>query len=271
MPSLPGTRDLVGAGILLVALSRLVDLPAAWLMAGLALIAMLLGTLQVLGEDPGPGTGAGVPVEALVVPALAAVVGVGVLRLVPVGLWLVPALAALAWLQVRIVLTEGRIARSASGPSGADRTAVLTGTIGVAFLGFVGVAALVPGGLPEPGGTTAPGLGGPATVAVLAAADALVAALVAYRIAALRTPVARDAAWFALTAAIVIATAAGAFRLLEVPRLLGPALLTLVVFLWDAVHGAPATRRRDVRWIWETALLGVLGFVVLAWSLGARP
>ena len=43
------------------------------------------------------------------------------------------------------------------------------------------------------------------------------------------------------------------------PRLLGPALLTLVLYLWSAYRGVPRTARRDARWIWEILLLAALG------------
>ena len=51
---------------------------------------------------------------------------------------------------------------------------------------------------------------------------------------------------------------------MAVPRLLGPALLTLVFFLWDALHGTAPARRRDPRWLWEIGLLLVLGVLVAA-------
>lgn len=262
----PGTRDLGLAALVLVGLSRFVDAPVAWILAALALPALALGTLQVLGED-GPAA-SGVPVEALVVPALAAAGSIGLVRLVPIGPWLVPAVGAAAWLVARVGGLEARQTRAVTGPSAADRTATFVSTLVAAFVAFSGVAVLVPGGLPEPTGTVSPG--GAVTIVWLALADGLVAVLAGYRMAAVRTPNARDAAWFALTCALVVATAAAAFRILELPRLLGPALLVLVVFLWDAVHGTPAARKRDIRWIWETALLVVLAVVVLAWGLGAR-
>ena len=52
---------------------------------------------------------------------------------------------------------------------------------------------------------------------------------------------------------------------MAIPRLLGPALLTLAFYLWDAFHAATPARRRDARWIWQTVLLAVLGVV------GRRP
>ena len=56
-----------------------------------------------------------------------------------------------------------------------------------------------------------------------------------------------------LTYAIVVAVAAGAVRAVDVPRLLGPAVLTLVFYLWDALHGTAPARRREPRFLWELA------------------
>ncbi len=79
-----------------------------------------------------------------------------------------------------------------------------------------------------------------------------------------------DALWSATTYGAAIAIAAAAIRAMAIPQLLGPALLTVVFFLWDAIHGTPDRRRRDSRFIWQTALLAALGAVVLAWNLGLR-
>jgi hypothetical protein len=98
----------------------------------------------------------------------------------------------------------------------------------------------------------------------VAAADAFVAFLLGYRLAALRVTIVRDAAWAAVTYAIVVAIGAGAIRALAVPRLLGPAVLTLLLFLWDALHGTAPTRSRDPRWLWEMGLLVALGILVVA-------
>ncbi|MBF8290446.1 MAG: hypothetical protein HW391_1414, partial [Chloroflexi bacterium] len=87
---------------------------------------------------------------------------------------------------------------------------------------------------------------------------------------ALRSSNLRDVAWFALTSALVVAIAAVALRAMEIPRLLGPALLVVVLYLWDAIHTGVPTRRRDPRRIWEAALLAILGLVVVAWGLRLR-
>jgi len=104
-----------------------------------------------------------------------------------------------------------------------------------------------------------------------AGADALIAFLLGYRAAALRSSSFRDVTWFALTGAAVVAIAAVALRSIEIPRILGPALLVVVFFLWDTIHSGGRTRRRRDPWrAWETALLAVLAIVVIGWTIGQR-
>ena len=105
---------------------------------------------------------------------------------------------------------------------------------------------------------------------MLALNDALVALVLGYRLAVLRYGTARDAARSAATFAIVVAVAAGAVRAIDLPQLVGPAVLTLVFYLWDALHGSGAVRRREPRFLWETILLVVLALVVVAWNLRLR-
>ena len=265
MTTTGAARDLVTATMAVVLLSVLVEGPAIWLLAGLLLAAVLFGSLQVLGEGVAAAAGPGVPVEALFVPGVTAVAVLGSLRLVPPGFLLLPAILLGAWLLLRVLGMEGRVLASQSGASSADRTAVMGTGLVVGFLAFLGCAALVPGSLPEPGVVSAGPTG--AQLATLAGGDALVAFLLGYRVAALRTSNIRDVAWFALTSAVVVAMAALALRAMEIPRLLGPALLVLVFFLWDAMHGTAPVRRRDSRRLWETILLAVLGLLVIAWSI----
>jgi hypothetical protein len=66
---------------------------------------------------------------------------------------------------------------------------------------------------------------------------------------------------------VVVAIAAAGIRAMAIPRLLGPALLTLVLYLWSAYRGGPRTGRADARWVWELLLLLGLGVVVIAWNL----
>jgi hypothetical protein len=257
-----GRRDLVLLATTVVGLTRLVDGPLLWLAAGLVLVGVVLGALQVLGE----GEPRGVPIESLLLPATAAAAGVFGLRLVPLGPAVLVGVAIVALLIDRSTALEQRLVGLSSPPSVEDRTRVVGLAIGVAFLAFAGVAATVPGGLASDGSVLGPP-GGPlvgSDLALLAGADAAFAFLLGYRVSALRLSTVRDAAWSALTYAIVVAIGAGAFRALAVPRLLGPALLTLVFFLWDALHSAGPARRRDPRWLWEIGLLVALGVLVVA-------
>lgn len=266
-------RDLVLVATVVVGLSRLLDGPLAWLVAGLLLAAMLLGSLQVLAHADGPAAEAGVPIESLILPSVAAIACLGAIQLVPIGIGLLPALAAAAFLVERALVLEARIIATEQALSVDDRSAVLVATLLIGFVAFVGAAALVPGGLagasPTGGVVPLPPLS-TADLVVLAAADAIVAGLLGYRAAALRVATLRDALWSAATYAIAIAIGAAALRAMAIPRLVGPALLTLAFYLWDAFHGASPSRRRDPSWIWQTALLVVLGVIVAGWNLLVR-
>jgi hypothetical protein len=268
-----GRRDLTIAAVTVVGLSRLVEPPTVWYVAVFLLGAMLLGTLQVLADETvrTTGDGRGVPIESLILPAVAAVACVGAIRLVPFGLWLVPALLLTGFVVARCLALEARIVASPDGLDEDGRTAVLVTTLLVAFLAFVGVAATVPGGLAAPG--TDGAAGGPLSqgdLLALALADGAIAFLLGYRAAALRVGTIRDALLSALTYAAAIAIGAAAVRAMEIPRLLGPALLTLVFYLWDAFQGATPSRRRDGRWIWQIVLLVVLAVAVVGWNLLLR-
>ena len=230
----------------------------------LDLVATLLGSLQVLGQLEAPEAEHGVPSESLILPAVAAIGCMGAISLVPVGVLMLPALAATAFLVDRtLVLVSDR----ALTPE--DRSAVLSSTLLVAFIAIVGAAALVPGGLAGGPGEPVPPLSG-RDLLLLAGADAVVAGLLGYRAAALRMTMLRDVLWSALTYAIAIAIGAAALRAMEIPRLIGPALLTLEFYLWDAFHGASPSLRRDPRWIWQTALLVILGIIVAGWNVLIR-
>jgi len=267
-------RDLTLAAVTVVGLSRLIEPPGVWFVAIFLLGAILVGTLQVLGDEAArEGGGLGVAVESLTLPAVAAVACVGAIRLVPFGLWLAPALALTYLIVARCLALEARLAAADEEREvdADERTSVLVTTLLVGFLAFVGVAASIPGGLAQPG--TSGAAGGPlpeSSLVLFAAGDAVVAFLLGYRVAALRLVSARDVLWSAATYAAAIAIGAAAVRAMEIPRLLGPALLTLAFYLWDAFHAASPTTRRDARWIWQTALLAVLGIAVIAWNLLLR-
>jgi hypothetical protein len=265
-----GARDLAISVGVVVAVSRFAPDGFVWPIAVVLLAAVFLGGLQVVAEADPAGSSAGVPIESLMLPAAAALAALGGIRLVPIGIVLAPMVVLGGVLVGLALVTELRLARASGPPSSADRTAVLIQILIVGFLGFSGVAALVPGGLPSPGEPVG-GIGSDALSLIgQAGGDGLIAFLLAYRAAALRTSNLRDVAWFGMTGAAVVAIAALALRSIEIPRILGPALLVLVFFLWDAIHSGGPVRRRDPRRAWETALLAVLAVVVIGWSIGIR-
>jgi hypothetical protein len=268
-----GRRDLALAAVTVVGLSRLIEPPGVWFVAIFLLGAVILGSLQILGDETAhtDGHALGVPIESLILPAVAAVACLGAIRLVPFGLGLAPALLVTGILVERCLALEARILSAPGGLDDDGRTTVLVTTLIVGFLAFVGVAATVPGGLAQPGTSGVAGLPLPRRdLLVLAAGDAAVAFLLGYRAAALRVTSLRDALWSAATYAVAIAIAAAALRFVQIPRLMGPALLTLTFYLWDAFHAASPSRRRDVRWLWQTALLAVLGLLVIGLNLLVR-
>jgi len=265
----PGRRrDLEIGVVTVVAMAALVPGPLIWAVAILLLAATVFATLQLLSAIDSPQADRGVPVESLIVPSIVALGAVGTIRLVPLGPAIVPAIALVGLLLDRALAVESRIVAAPQGPTAEDRSATLVTMLVVALLAFGGVAAIVPGGL---AGLEQPGAPVPAmplaNLALLVVADAAVAALLGYRAAALRVSSARDAAWAAASYAVAIAIGAAALRAMGIPRLVGPALLMLLFYLWDTLHAAPPSRRRDPRWLWETAVLAGLGVAVLAWNL----
>jgi len=276
--STDGVRDLVVAATVVIGLSRFVDGPLAWAIAAVLLAGVALAALQIIGDADPAAQSAGVAIESVISPALAALAGAGLLRLVPIGLWLVPALAGVAWFLGRVTATEARLARASSPPSSGDRTTVLVQGLLAAFGAFIGIATLGPGGFSivgppatlVPSGIAAGAAASSLQLGLLAVADGIVAFLLGYRIAALRSSNVRDVLWAASTAAAVVTITAAVLRSIDIPGLLGPSLLVLVLFLWDAIHGSAPARRQDPRRVWEAALLVVLGIVVIVWSIGLR-
>lgn len=259
-------RELVLVAVLLVAFARLVDRPDAFLVAALLPVVVLVAGSAVLRRDDLATR----PFEALLIPAALTGATAAAVHLVPPGLGLVPVLLLFAVALDRFLELEMRLLAQPTGTSDLDRSRLLGAAVLTAFIAFTGIAVLVPGGLPEPGAAAADAGLTEGWLLVLALDDALVALLLGYRVAAARYGSARAAARSAVTYAIVIAVAAGALRAMDVPRLVGPAALALVFYLWDAVHATAPARRREPRFLWETVLLGALAVVVVAWNLGLR-
>ena len=261
-------RELVVAVTLLVALSMFVPVADAFLVAGLLPVAVLIAGIAILGGDQSSSR----PYEALLVPAILAGGSAAAIHLITPGPWLLLAIVLFAVLLDRILALEIRILAQSSGPDEEDRPRILLLAIVALFIAFTGMAALVPGGLAEPGGNVTPGNPqlSEGWLLVMALDDALIALILGYRVAAFRYGAASAAARSAVTYAIVVAAAAGAVRAMDMPRLVAPAVLTLVFYLWDTLHGTPSARRREPRFLWETFLLAMLVLVVVAWNLRLR-
>jgi hypothetical protein len=261
-------RDLDIAVATVVGMAAVLTGPLGAVVALLLLAGTVFATLQLLSEVESPDAERGVRVESLIVPAVAALGAVGAIRLVPLGPAIIPAIAAVGFLVDRAVALEARLVAASQGPTEDDRSTALVTILIVALVAFAGVAAIVPGGIAGLGLPGAPTSGLPiGNVAILALADGLVAGLLGYRAVALRTPDARAALWAALSYAVAIAIGAAAIRAMGIPRLVGPALLMFLFYLWDTLHAAPPSRRRDPRWLWETAILAGLALGVIAWNL----
>jgi len=251
------------AAVVLVVLGGIAPVPGALVVAVLGGLAVAAGSLGAFGRaDP-----RSVPAESLVLGGVLAAGSAGAIRLLPTGVAWIPALVLVGLVLWAVLRLEGRLVGGTSSPTDAERLRLLAGVVGIAFVGFTGVTALVPSALAAPGVPAAADPGSPDPAATLVVADMLVAALLGFRASALRYPGLRDRLWSAATYGVVIAVAAGVGRAIGLPRLVGPAVLTLVFYLWDTVHHAGPARRREVRFAWETALLVVLGVVVVAWNL----
>ena len=154
-----GRRDLALAAVTIVGLSRLIEPPGVWFVAIFLLGAMLLGTLQVLGDETAArGRRRARRADRIADPAG----GRGRrLRRAPSGScrsgcgWRRPCWSP-ACIVDRTLALEARILAAHDDLGTEGRTAVLVTTLIVAFLGFTGVAATVPGGLVQPAREPAP-------------------------------------------------------------------------------------------------------------------
>ncbi len=261
-------RELVLVATLLVALARLVPSPGAFVVAGLLPLVVLAAGAGVFRSDASPRR----PYESLLIAAVLAGGAAAAVGLIPAGPWLLLALVVLGLVLDAVLALEARLLVQAGGTTDGDQARILLAAVLVAFIAFTGIAALVPGGLVERAGGVTPGTGAlpEGWLVVLVVDDALIALVLGYRVAASRYGSVSDGMRSAITYAIVVAIGAGGIRAVGLPRLVGPAVLTLVFYLWDALHGVAPARRRDPRFLFETLLLAVLAVVVVAWNLSLR-
>ena len=227
-----------------------------------------LGALMVLaGRDP-----RGVPIESLAMPAVAAIGAIGAAHLAGIHWTAILALAAGAALLAASLGLEVRLLDPPRSADPRNPSLVLLLALVLAFVAFTGTAGAIPGAFVEPplsAGAQAPPL--PVRdLALLATGDAIVAFLLGYRLTALRVTRMRDVVWSAGTYAFLIAIASAAVRALAVPRLLGPAVLTVALYIWSAYRAAPGAERHSAQWLLEYAVLAAVAALAVAWNVLLR-
>ena len=256
--------------VLLVALAALAALLAGaafWLGLLIVLAAAAFGAFHLLGDlDP-----RGVPVESLTTPAVAAGAVAAAAHLVGPGGELILVLGGGGLLVAAALRLEVRLIGPADEARERREQLLVPLVLLVGFIAFLGVAGAVYAGLAAPlPGTTEPAAIDQGGLLLLAVADGAVAFLLGYRLAAARAPDLIEAAWAGGTFACVIGVAAALLRALALPRLLGPAILTGVFYLWSAYRAASGSERRSRRWLWEYLVLAVTLVGAVAWNLLVR-
>ena len=235
---------------------------AFWLGAGLLVAVSAYGAFSLLAElDP-----RGVPVEALGTPAAATFATLGLARLggpSPLGAL---TLIAGGLLIGATLLLEARLLGPADSSHTRRRQQLVPLVVLLAFLCFTGVAGAVHGGA----GSLPTVVGEEAGLIALALVDALVAFVLGYRLAGARSASVRQAAWAAGTFAVVIGVSAAVLRAMDLPRLLGPALLAAIFYLWSAYRSASRAERRSGGWLTEYLALAAAAVVAIAWNLLIR-
>ncbi len=258
-------RELAVLATALVVASRPLEGELVWLVGVLVLGAVVLGGLQALDL----GEPRGVAIESVITPAVAATASVGALRLVPVGLWLVPAVLLAFVLIDRALAAEANLlSRPGGEPAPEDRNALVAVVITSAFLAFAGAAGAA--GIIAPLGTESVTPISEASLLVLVAADAGVAGLLGFRLTLLDSPSLRDAAWGAVTFAAVAAIGTAAVRAVDLPRLIGPAVVTLLLYLWSIYSRRPQGLGGERRRLVEAGALAAAGAIVAGWNILLR-
>jgi hypothetical protein len=301
-----GAREL---GLIVAALGVLVhfvDPAPAAVATALIAAAAAAGTGNLLGE----GRPWRMPLIPLVLPALAAFSIVGIARLVDPVPWLgvvfVAAWAAVAWI-VRleaIPLEAGGDARPAAArpasaatetvrlrprrrvefdlpqivaepietgpelPAHPRPVAVRATSLGLAFVAFTAIGGIVPGGLAGGGGSLSLN-----ALAATVTLDVVVGGLVGYRIASIARTSRFDRIVRVLAVgqyAVPVGIAGALLRVLALPRLFGPALLTLVIYVVTVVRESPEPVLYNRRLLQEAAVLGLAGTLAVVWGLVVR-
>jgi hypothetical protein len=254
-----GARELGLAVACLAALSRFVQGPALPAIAALIVLLAVAGSARLRDpRDRFPGRA-----DRLVLPGLAAFAGVGVARLVEpmpwlagifAGTWLAVAWAAAA--EAEPILSDGSHARP---------VAIRLGSLGLSFASFAAIGGLVPRSLPGGGWQ-------PDAATSLAALTLLVAtgSLAGCRIAAV-APNGTGSLWKPFVEyALVVAATGSLVWVLGLPRLFGPALLLLAMYIVTALRESDRPLRSNARLVREILALGLVGAAVVGLGLLTR-
>ena len=100
--------------------------------------------------------------------------------------------------------------------------------------------------------------------------DIAIGGLAGYRIAALRPHGRREGVAALYQYAVASGHAGGLLRVLALPRLFGPALLTLLLYLVTGFRESPTPIRQSRRLIEESGLLVLAGGAAVIWGLLAK-
>jgi Ca2+/Na+ antiporter len=265
-----GAREL---GLVIGTLAMLVhflDGVAFWVITALIVATAVAGSLHLLGESR-PWR---VPLDRLTLPALAAFATAGLAHLVNPVPWLALVFVG-AWIVMALVVavqtlpatgTEEEEASAAGETAGHPRPlAARIATLFVAFLAFSAVGGFVSGGLASDAATPATSV-----VASTALYDLIIGGLVGFVMAAIRPHRRMDVVLAFVLYAAILGAAGAALRYVDMPRLLGPAILTLVAYLVTVFRYSAEPIWRSSRLIGETLVLGVAGCAVIVLGLLMR-
>jgi hypothetical protein len=263
-----GSREVALVVAMLAAFGPFVANAALWVATALVVLAAVAATATLLGE-PRPWRW---PADRLILPGLGAFAAVGIARLLDPVPWLavvaLATFAVLAWtVELETAPAAPGLAPGSSLADGSHARAVSArlATLSLAFLAFAAIGGIVPAG--SAGEEQSPALGAFVAAVVL---DVAIGALAGYRIVALSPHDRGDALLAVYLYALAIAPVAVLVRVLALPRLFGPAELTLVLYLVTSLRESDEPIRRNARLLEETALLALAGVAIAAVGLLTR-
>ena len=260
-----GARELGLIVATLAAVGRFVTDEPLWVATALTVIVAAAGTASLLGElRPWRW-----PLDRVSLPAMAAFASVGVAHLIDPVPWLAGVFAVswavTAWavsIETASATPGGRAASVTRDGTHARSTAARLGAFGLAFLGFAAIGGIVPGGIA--------GDGQPLSVAAFLATivlDVAIGGLAGYRIAAVRPHSRGHAAVAVYQYSMIVAPGGVLVRVLALPRLFGPAVLVLAVYILTSLRESDEPVRFNARLLEETGVLILAGVAVVVLGL----